>query len=444
MAEEQQQVLMSVEAEALIEALEVFPIKNIGSPKWQKQHEYIEKLNMQALLSASAQEEEFVKETLITLGKVTCLIEDLLSVEIWKQNVFNVIVQTNFKPKTSIPLYMVLYHEATLANLLETILFHKESLESAEDATLDLLDYCYRKLSASVGRKFDFSENLPKDGSAVDTLKELEKQQEKMDFEIAVKVVSILRYLTDALDSLPLSMASRMMNTHNIPCLLVELVENPPWTKSENGKTTKYIEGKWEEMKGPEVLQLTKIEAQVWLSIYNLLMNPECLKKYNFNSFNKAQVVKLKSYMTEVLLDQLPMLCDMRRYLEQLSMSDPNPPKLDLVLEQLPEIRDRIISSNEGKWKGIAKYQMKHFFDPSNDEIKQQAQRLADTYNFDVMDSLLTEVPKCCVCGNEATKRCSRCRVEWYCKRECQVKHWPKHKQVCDTMSGNVNSQKSS
>jgi len=41
--------------------------------RWNKQHEYIEKLNMQALLSASAQEEEFVKETLITLDKVIFL-----------------------------------------------------------------------------------------------------------------------------------------------------------------------------------------------------------------------------------------------------------------------------------------------------------------------------------------------------------------------------------
>lgn len=33
MSEEQQQVLFSVEAEALIESLQVFPLKEIGSPK---------------------------------------------------------------------------------------------------------------------------------------------------------------------------------------------------------------------------------------------------------------------------------------------------------------------------------------------------------------------------------------------------------------------------
>ena len=47
-----------------------------------------------------------------------------------------------------------LYHEATLVNLLETVLFHKESWESADDTALDLLDYCYRKLVAVVGKTF--------------------------------------------------------------------------------------------------------------------------------------------------------------------------------------------------------------------------------------------------------------------------------------------------
>ena len=40
-----------------------------------------------------------------------------------------------------------LYHEATVVNLLETVLFHREAAEAAEDSILDLLDYCYRKLT---------------------------------------------------------------------------------------------------------------------------------------------------------------------------------------------------------------------------------------------------------------------------------------------------------
>lgn len=34
------------------------------------QHEYIEKLNMQAILNATAMQDEFVKEQLVSFGKV--------------------------------------------------------------------------------------------------------------------------------------------------------------------------------------------------------------------------------------------------------------------------------------------------------------------------------------------------------------------------------------
>lgn len=43
--------------------------------------------------------------------------------------------------------------------------------------------------------------------------------------------------------------------------------------------------------------------------------------------------------------------------------------------------------------------------------------RWADTYNLDVMENLLSEPPKCALCGAEASKRCSRCQNEWYCRR---------------------------
>jgi len=65
-----------------------------------------------------------------------------------------------------------LYHEATLVNLLETVLFHKESLESADDSALDLLDYCYRKLSSFVGKHVDGEvDHVSRDNNSdVDTL----------------------------------------------------------------------------------------------------------------------------------------------------------------------------------------------------------------------------------------------------------------------------------
>ncbi len=32
-------------------------------------------------------------------------------------------------------------------------------------------------------------------------------------------------------------------------------------------------------------------------------------------------------------------------------------------------------------------------------------------------------------------KRCSRCKHEWYCSRECQIKGWKPHKDMCNVIS---------
>ena len=50
------------------------------SYRWAQQHEYLEKLNMQAVLSASANEDEFIKEFLISYGKVS---RDFIAIHIY-------------------------------------------------------------------------------------------------------------------------------------------------------------------------------------------------------------------------------------------------------------------------------------------------------------------------------------------------------------------------
>lgn len=435
-----QQVLLAVEAEAYVEALETFRIQDIGGSKWMKQHEYLEKLNMQAVLHASSNQDEFVKEMLLSHEKIVVVIQELLAIEVWKQNVFSIIQRMNFEPKTTFPLYMTLYHEATLVNLLETIFYHKDPCEAAEDCVLDLVDYCHRKITDMMARQEESAggdcESTQESKSIEETsaMEELKKQQQKIQFDVSIKAVSIFRYITDHLSSLPLSVTTRILNTLDMPSLLVQLVEDPPWTKYEDGQLSKYIDNKWQEVAPADRLQLTRLEGQVWISLFNLLMGPDCQQKYAFSPHNKAQILKLRSHLSEVLLDQIPSLCDLQRYLSNLSMMEPPPAQTGIVLEQVPEIRERLLRENNGKWKAIAKHQVKTFFNASAQSMRDQAKMFADMYNFDVLESLIAEPPKCALCGAPAAKRCSRCQNEWYCRRECQVNHWSKHKQACNLL----------
>ncbi|XP_051558330.1 zinc finger MYND domain-containing protein 10 isoform X2 [Myxocyprinus asiaticus] len=362
----------------------------------------------------------------------------MILTEVWKHKVFTIICKLqDFNPKSNFLLYMVIHHEATIINLLETIMFHKESSEAAGDAVLDLVDYCHRKLTLLAGRSV--CGEVPAENRIIDvqmsataSLQDLQSQSDMLEFDISIKALSVLCYITDHIESLSLSVLSRMLSTHNVPCLLVQLVENCPWNR---GKLEKYTEGKWRPILPEDQLKLNKHDGQVWIALLNLILKPDCQRKYDFNSFNKNQLLKLCGFLTEAVMDQLPNLVDLKQFLSHLSVTDPLPPKKDLVLEQVPEIWNSIVTENSNKWKAIAKYQVTNVFNPSGNDLREQASRLAQTYNLDVMENLIPEKPKCGACGAMGVKRCSRCQGEWYCNRECQVKHWPKHKPACKLMA---------
>lgn len=42
---------------------------------------------------------------------------------------------------------------------------------------------------------------------------------------------------------------------------------------------------------------------------------------------------------------------------------------------QIPEVKDKILRDNAGKWGKIAKYQSKKYFNPTAQDMKDQAKR---------------------------------------------------------------------
>ncbi|KAM8758786.1 zinc finger MYND domain-containing protein 10 [Rhynchonycteris naso] len=426
------ELLLPGEADVLVRGLRSFPLLETGSRGWNQQHENLEKLNMQAILDATASEGEPIQELLVTHGKIPTLVGELIAVEMWKQKVFPVLCRLeDFKPQNTFPLYMVIHHEASIINLLETVFFHKEVCESAEDTVLDLVDYCHRKLTLLVARSGHGGAPEEKESQYSSPMQELQKQAELMEFEIALKALSVLRYITDNVDSLSLSTLSRMLSTHNLPCLLVELLEHSPWHRWDGGKLQHFEGGRWQTVAPAEQQKLSKLDGQVWIALYNLLLSPEARARYCLTSFAKGQLLKLQAFLTDTLLDQLPNLADLKGFLAHLALAEPQPPKKDLVFEQIPEIWGRLERESKGKWLAIAKHQLLHVFSPSEQDLRLQAQRWAETYRLDVLEAVAPDRPRCAYCGAEAFKRCSRCQKEWYCCRECQVKHWKKHGKTC-------------
>lgn len=96
-----------------------------------------------------------------------------------------------------------------------------------------------------------------------------------------------------------------------MPCLLVSVMQKAPWTR-QNKKGTgsmrpacvenvSFLSGgreryddKWVPVADGERLKLSKVEGQVWLTLYQLLLNESCQKKYEFSNSNKATLLKVE------------------------------------------------------------------------------------------------------------------------------------------------------
>ncbi|CAF0941515.1 unnamed protein product [Adineta steineri] len=446
-------VLLSTEVDAFIEALESFELEDIGKSRWQTQHEYIEKLNMQAILEASRNIHEYVRDVIVNNDKLPILVSQLITTEIWRERIFRELVAMKFEPQVTFSIYIIFYHEASLVNLLETLMYHEDVCTAFDDQILDLVDYSYRILTEIIRKikheeqrtrhkQITNNENVSNENS--ENIKELLTQEETLRFDMGMKILSIVRYICDCLQKLPMSVTTRLLDNFDFILLLVDFIEVKPWEKLlSDGTFTRHIDGKWQKISHEDRYLMPKIEGQVWLALYQLLLSPHCLQKYEYTDYNKNRITKLRAHLNEVVLDQMPHLIQMQRFLEQLSFMEPPAVKKQLVLEQVAELYDRIIRKYKNQWRDVAEKQAKTVLNPTKAEAQQQAARWANTMNFDVLETFINDAPKCAMCGEQATKRCSRCQREWYCRRECQVKHWSKHKPMCEMLVEMAKDEKS-
>ena len=70
----------------------------------------------------------------------------------------------------------------------------------------------------------------------------------------------------------------------------------------------------------------------------------------------------------------------------------------------------------------------------SREKLAKELEPVNEIYNLDNIEYFM-EDPICAQCGKLANSRCSRCKSEWYCSKECQIKRWKEHKVVCKTLA---------
>jgi len=120
----------------------------------------------------------------------------------------------------------------------------------------------------------------------------MEKTVKKQNYAISINALSILRYMTDYITDLPLSVMTRLLNTKGnytiflnnkikyIKCYyflinsdmitaLSYLIESVPWVRrTPSNKILRWEGSNWKEISKNDISKLCQVEAQVSFSFF--------------------------------------------------------------------------------------------------------------------------------------------------------------------------------
>lgn len=248
-----------------------------------------------------------------------------------------------------------------------------------------------------------------------------------------MKCISVLRYLTDHVDLLPLGVVTRLTVTQDAPVILSQLLQAKPWLKKD-----KVFQGsEWVPDDGSD---LAKIEGQTWIALYNMLSKKSFTDKYQLHHYRLEVLAKLSGQINEATIQQLPILEKLKEWLLRMSLVKPQAEAAkDLVLiEAVAEIRQSLEDRYLKRIEDIAAQQKTTFLNEEFAKWQSEAGgKLLETLETEAARSLMNAQndKKSTVCGQcrnpEAGQRCSRCKNVRYCSRECQAKDWPRHRPRC-------------
>ena len=273
-----------------------------------------------------------------------------------------------------------LYHEVVICNLMETLFYHEHAVEAAGDLLVDLVDYCARRMQMLITSSAELSEEKERTPEELfDMIDELmmEDQERALTFQCCMSAVNIFRFLTDHVKVMSLSVVSRILDVHDFPVLVTYLLEERPWLKREAGKVKKWVDSAWKVVEGDEIARVCTTEIQLWLTLNNLVSDVSFRSRYEFTRHRKETISKNRRFMNEVLLDQIPVLVDLHRFIEEMRLMQdlPNSNVDALLVQQEPEVQQQLLRSD---FQQLAADFLQMVRDMSEEDRRKQLQSLSE------------------------------------------------------------------
>ena len=121
---------------------------------------------------------------------------------------------------------------------------------------------------------------------------------------------------------------------------------------------------------------------------YNLVAKEVFRERYHINNFRKGQLLRVRKYLNEVILDQLPFLADIMRYMDELAISEvaTDDRQNVFMLQQVSQARESIVKDQD--WKKVADTQMQEVFTMTDRDDK-DIRKMAEVYSDDLAEDVL-------------------------------------------------------
>lgn len=288
------EILNELEIQNFVKSFKNSNVKDLGTTlNFATKHQKLRRLHLHQIqtiqTSGSDSNTDLVKDALLEISKIECLLRELFVSEIWRRECLPVLLKTeDFKPETTLPIDMIIEHEITCLSILETCCYHTDTLVELDDHLLDLLDYCHRILNTMVSVHLNLQENdifsvvdqvakINLAASGKQGNKKLENLERKSSvkllnakskqdiYKLSEKCLSIIFNLSNELDSCPISIINRMMNSVNLPVLLIEILSQDVFCREEkqvkNGNVERltFANGVWSKIHDNRKVQKLRV-----------------------------------------------------------------------------------------------------------------------------------------------------------------------------------------
>lgn len=120
-----------------------------------------------------------------------------------------------------------------------------------------------------------------------------EDQKREIEFNCCMYALTIFRFITDNVKELSPSIVHRILEKHDAALALVYIIEESPFKRKDKSGFKKFTGNKWEKVSYDDYLKVTQYEAQVWLALNNLLVDPETRNKYEYTSHRRETLLRV-------------------------------------------------------------------------------------------------------------------------------------------------------